>query len=40
MRKKNKLPAEKYSEDFELEYGKATLDECDDAIVAVIQETE
>ena len=26
MRKKNKLPAEKYSIDFELEYGKATLE--------------
>jgi len=26
MRKKNKLPAEKYSVDFELEYGKATLE--------------
>ena len=26
MRKKGKLPAEKYSQDFELEYGKATLE--------------
>ena len=26
MRKKNKLPAKKYSVDFELEYGKATLE--------------
>ena len=26
LRKKDKLPAEKYSEDFELEYGKATLE--------------
>ena len=26
LRKKNKLPAEKYSVDFELEYGKATLE--------------
>ena len=26
MRKKNKLPAEKYSVDFELEYGKATIE--------------
>ena len=26
IRKKNKLPAETYSEDFELEYGKATLE--------------
>ena len=26
MRKKNKLPAEKYSQDFELEYGKSTLE--------------
>ena len=26
MRKKNKLPAEKYSVDFELEYGKSTLE--------------
>ena len=26
MRKKNKLPAEKYSVDFQLEYGKATLE--------------
>ena len=26
IRKKNKLPAERYSEDFELEYGKATIE--------------
>ena len=26
MRKKNKLPAEKYSQEFELEYGKSTLE--------------
>ena len=26
LRKKNKLPAERYSVDFELEYGKATLE--------------
>ena len=32
MRKKNKLPAEKYSEDFELEYGKATLEMHKDSI--------
>ena len=32
MRKKNKLPAEKYSEDFELEYGKATLEIHKDSI--------
>ena len=32
MRKKNKLPAEKYSEDFELEYGKATLEVHKDSI--------
>ena len=34
MRKKNKLPAEKYSEDFELEYGKATLEIHKDSIQA------
>ena len=34
MRKKNKLPAEKYSEDFELEYGKATLEIHKDSINA------
>ena len=34
MRKKNKLPAEKYSEDFELEYGKATLEIHKDSILA------
>ena len=32
LRKKNKLPAEKYSEDFELEYGKATLEIHKDSI--------
>ena len=32
MRKKNKLPAEKYSEDFELEYGKATIEVHKDSI--------
>mgnify|MGYP001450785907 CR=1 FL=1 len=32
MRKKNKLPAEKYSVDFELEYGKATLEIHKDSI--------
>ena len=32
MRKKNKLPAEKYSEDFVLEYGKATLEIHKDSI--------
>ena len=32
MRKKNKLPAEKYSIDFELEYGKATLEMHKDSI--------
>ena len=32
MRKKNKLPAEKYSVDFELEYGKATLEVHKDSI--------
>ena len=32
MRKKNKLPAEKYSVDFELEYGKATLELHKDSI--------
>ena len=32
MRKKNKLPAEKHSEDFELEYGKATIEIHKDSI--------
>ena len=32
IRKKNKLPAETYSEDFELEYGKATLEILKDSI--------
>ena len=32
MRKKNKLPAEKYSQEFELEYGKATLEMHKDSI--------
>ena len=32
MRKKNKLPAEKHSIDFELEYGKATLEIHKDSI--------
>ena len=32
MRKKNKLPAEKHSEEFELEYGKATLEVHKDSI--------
>ena len=32
MRKKNKLPAEKYSVDFELEYGKSTLEIHKDSI--------
>ena len=32
LRKKNKLPAEKYSMDFELEYGKATLEIHKDSI--------
>ena len=34
MRKKDKLPAEKYSQDFELEYGKATLEMHKDSIKA------
>ena len=34
MRKKNKLPAEKYSVDFELEYGNATLEIHKDSISA------
>ena len=34
MRKKNKLPAEKYSVDFELEYGKSTLEIHKDSISA------
>ena len=34
LRKKNKLPAEKYSVDFELEYGKATLEIHKDSIKA------
>ena len=33
MRKKNKLPAEKYSVDFELEYGNATLEIHKDSIL-------
>jgi len=33
LRKKNKLPAEKYSVDFELEYGKATLEIHKDSIL-------
>ena len=32
LRKKNKLPAETYSEDFELEYGKATIEIHKDSI--------
>tara|TARA_B100000686_G_scaffold93099_1_gene99514 strand:+ start:363 stop:890 length:528 start_codon:yes stop_codon:yes gene_type:complete len=32
MRKKNKLPAEKFSQEFELEYGKATLEIHQDSI--------
>ena len=32
IRKKNKLPSEKYSEDFELEYGKATIEMHKDSI--------
>ena len=32
MRKKNKLPAEKYSQEFELEYGQATLEIHKDSI--------
>ncbi len=32
MRKKNKLPAEKYSVDFELEYGKATIEMHKDSV--------
>ena len=32
IRKKNKLPSEKYSEDFELEYGKATIEIHKDSI--------
>ena len=32
LRKKNKLPAEKYSQEFELEYGKATLEIHQDSI--------
>ena len=34
MRKKDKLPAEKYSQDFELEYGKATLEMHKDSVKA------
>ena len=34
IRKKNKLPAETYSEDFELEYGKATIEIHKDSIGA------
>ena len=33
MRKKNKLPAERYSVDFELEYGKATIEIHKDSII-------
>ena len=33
MRKKNKLPAETYSVDFELEYGKATIEMHKDSIL-------
>ena len=33
MRKKNKLPAEKYSQEFELEYGRATLEIHKDSIM-------
>ena len=45
IRKKNKLPAETYSEDFELEYGKATLEILKDSIKTksikiAIQETD
>ena len=32
MRKKNKIPAEKYSQEFELEYGKATIEIHKDSI--------
>ena len=32
MRKKNKLPAEKYSQEFELEYGKSTIEMHKDSI--------
>tara|TARA_B100000686_G_C16354318_1_gene744440 strand:- start:425 stop:724 length:300 start_codon:yes stop_codon:yes gene_type:complete len=34
MRKKGKLPAETYSEDFELEYGKATIEIHKDSVKA------
>ena len=34
LRKKNKLPAERYSVDFELEYGKATLEVHKDSVNA------
>ena len=34
MRKKNKLPAERYSVDFELEYGKSTLEVHKDSVNA------
>ena len=34
MRKKNKLPADKYSQEFELEYGKATIEIHKDSIEA------
>ena len=34
LRKKNKLPAEKYSVDFQLEYGKSTLEIHKDSIVS------
>ena len=33
MRKKNKLPAEKYSADFKLEYGDSTLEIHKDSIM-------
>ena len=33
MRKKNKLPAERYSEEFKLEYGQATLEIHKDSIM-------
>ena len=34
MRKKNKLPSEKYSQEFELEYGQATLEMHTDSVKA------
>ena len=36
FRKKNKLPAETYSVDFELEYGKATIEVHKDSIAAIL----